>query len=189
MRETPRQTQRQRLRSRPTATSVRGRCAPAPRRRPRRYRDLQLPPAERYDVTSCPGTRLWFSGRRSSLGAWTFLPGFLRGRDRLARWHYPTEPEPRGDEHQLSHRSCLHPPHDSGAMELDGLLDHAKIPGDLLVEPARRQRSQHFALARRETGKPLPKFFDIGPPLPCRRVLLDRGAYRRNQGLRLHGLG
>ena len=57
--------------------------------------------------------------------------------------------------HQFGDRLCLHSLHDAGPVELDRLLDHAEIGGDLLVELSRGQRSEDLALARREAGEPL----------------------------------
>ena len=52
--------------------------------------------------------------------------------------------------HQFCNGLGLHSLHDAGAVKLDGLFDDAEVAGNLLVEPAGRNRRLHLALARRQ---------------------------------------
>jgi hypothetical protein len=63
----------------------------------------------------------------------------MRWRGAVGWRRRSADPEPPGDRHQLGAGFHLHPVHDPGAMELDGLLDHAQVRRDLLVELSRRQ--------------------------------------------------
>ena len=58
-----------------------------------------------------------------------------------------SDPGARGEVHELGNGLGLHAFHDARPVELDGLLDHAEVGGNLLVEPACRQRFENLALA------------------------------------------
>jgi hypothetical protein len=83
--------------------------------------------------------------------------------------------------HQFRDGLCLHPLHDAAAMELHRLLDNAKIGRDLLVQLARRQRREHFALARSEGGQSLPELRVGRSRQSGRGVLRDCCSYRGHE--------
>src|SRR5690606_6230977 len=100
----------------------------------------------------------------------------------LLRKHFPGADE-------ITDRPRFHLAHHAAAMELHGDHADAEIVGDLLVEPAERDRAHHLALARRKARL----VFDEAAHDPrfdaLRDIALDPGRNGIEQGLVAHRLG